>query len=40
MASRAKSIMNLIKTQITEKSTQDNEISTMINSNKRFFIKS
>jgi len=33
----AKSIMSLLKTLIVEKLMQDNEISTLINSNKRFF---
>jgi len=36
MSGRVKSIMNLLKTQ---KSIRDNEISTLINCNKRFFFR-
>lgn len=38
MSGRAKSIMNLLKIQREEKSMQDNDISTQINSNKRFLL--
>jgi len=39
MSGWAKSIMNLHKTQITEKLMQDNEIPTLINNNKSCFIR-
>lgn len=38
MSGRAKSIMNLLKKQIAENQMQDNEISTQINSNRRFLL--